>query len=240
VRIGLLADVHGNLAALRAVANGLDREGAVDHVVVAGDLLWGGPRAREVWELLNERGWKLVRGNADENLVEQTLDKDFPPGHPYRAAALRHRGWMRSRLDSAELGELAGLPMEYRIATPAGDLLVVHSSPRSTRDRCGAPHNSLADVESAYAGTGAAAIAFGHWHAAFVRTTPFALLLNVATVGLPLDGRALAAYTVLTATKRGWLIEQRRVPYDPAEELAAARAVGLPAWAPEIAPRNAG
>lgn len=238
MRIGLLSDIHGNLAALNAVANALDSDSPLDAVVVAGDHLWGGPRPREVWKLLNERGWRLVRGNADENLVAPSLDADFPHGHPYRSAALRQRAWMRARLDHSELAALASLPMEHRITTPAGDLLVVHSSPHSTRDRYGAPHNSAAEVESAYRGTGATVIAFGHWHAAFVRPTPFAVLLNVASVGLPIDGRPLAAYTILTAAECGWIIEQRRVPYEPDEELASARAVGLPAWVPERGPPN--
>ena len=95
MRIGLFSDVHSNLAGLHAVANELDREGPIDHVVVAGDHLWGGPRPREVWRLLNERGWTLVLGNADENLVGPTVDQDFPYGNRYRAAAIRQRQWLR-------------------------------------------------------------------------------------------------------------------------------------------------
>jgi predicted phosphodiesterase len=229
-RIGLFSDVHGNLAGLQAVASALEHEGPLDHVVVAGDHLWGGPRPREVWRLLNERGWTLVLGNADENLVSPTVDQDFPPGNPYRSAAIRQREWFREQLDPSDLNALASLPMRHRIATLAGDLVVVHSSPRSTIDRCGGPHNSIVEVETAYSGTGASAIAFGHWHAAFVRQTPFALLLNVASVGLPMDGRPLAAYTILSATHGGWIVEQRRVAYDPEEERRASRSAGLPAW----------
>jgi predicted phosphodiesterase len=233
VRIGLFSDVHSNLAGLQAVAKELEHAGPLDHVVVAGDHLWGGPRPRAVWRLLNEHGWVLVLGNADENLVAPTLDQDFPPSNPYRSAAIRQRDWLRGQLDPSELNALAKLPMQHRIATPAGDLLVVHSSPRSTTDRCGGPHNSIGEVEAAYGGTGASAIAFGHWHAAFVRQTPFALLLNVASVGLPMDGRPLAAYTILSSTRGGWIVEQRRVPYDPEAERRAARSAGLPAWVPD-------
>src|SRR5690242_13865073 len=47
-RIAIFSDVHGNLAGLRAVAAALERVKALDHVVVAGDLLQGGPRPAEV------------------------------------------------------------------------------------------------------------------------------------------------------------------------------------------------
>jgi predicted phosphodiesterase len=236
MRIGLLSDVHGNLAALRAVAAALDREDALDHVVVAGDLLEGGPRPREVWALLRERGWALVRGNEDEALsdaamVEARRAADDPLMR-FSDAAIAQLAWSRAVLGATILRELGALPAQVRLPTPAGDLLIVHSSPRSTEDRCGGPWNTLADVTAAYSGTGATAIAFGHYHQSFVRTVPFGLLVNVASVGLPIDSRPLAAYTILTATPDGWIVEQRRVPYEPAEEAAAAAAAGMPPWAP--------
>ncbi|MBI3970038.1 MAG: metallophosphoesterase family protein [Chloroflexi bacterium] len=184
MRIALLSDVHGNLSGLRAVHDALTREPAVDHVVVAGDLLQGGPRPREVWAFLAELGWTLVRGNEDAALVEA------PAAHPTHAQAYQAAiTWTRAQLDPGTLGALAALPFSSRLPTPAGDLLVVHSSPRSLDDRCGGPHNTAAEVAAAYAGTGASAIAFGHYHRSFVRPMPFALLINVASVGLPLYGR---------------------------------------------------
>jgi predicted phosphodiesterase len=236
VRLGLLSDVHGNLAGLRAVAAALRRETDLAGVVVAGDHVWGGPRPREVWELLGELGWTLVRGNEDEALAAADLsqvDLMLMPDFRYRRAYAAHHAWTRARLGPAAAAALGSLPFAHRIATPAGDLLVVHASPHRTTDRRGGPHNSGDEVEAAYARTGASLTAFGHWHASFVRTTPSGLLVNVASVGLPLDGEPLAAYTVVTARPDGWLVEQRRVAYDPAEEAAAAAAVALPPWQPD-------
>jgi predicted phosphodiesterase len=228
VRIGLLSDIHGNLAGLRAVAAALDREGALDQVVVAGDLL-GGPRPVEVWRELRERGWTLVRGNDDEEIAsEQIIADHTPPGYAGAVRALH--GWMRAHLDAATLAALGALPLQVRVPTPAGDLVVVHSSPRSVWDQYATPHATAAEVAAAYGGTGAGAIAFGHWHQSFVRPAPFALLLNVASVSLPRDRQPLSAYTILTASPGGWLVEQRRVPYDPAEETAAAAAASFPRW----------
>lgn len=238
MRVGLLSDVHGNLSGLRAVAAALQGEGKLDQVVVAGDLLQGGPRPLEVWDLLHRLGWLLVRGNEDDAL----LDREFAAQQARAAggAAMRHletylrqRDWSCTVLDAGDAGiapGLATLPAQLRLPTPAGDLLVVHSSPRGITDRRGAPGNTAAEVAAAYDGTGAAAIAFGHWHQNFVRPAPFGLLINVASVGLPIDGRPLSGYTVLTGTPKGWIVEQRRVPYDPAEEAAAAAAAGMPPW----------
>jgi predicted phosphodiesterase len=234
VRIGLLSDVHGNITALDAVARALAQHEPLDAVVVAGDLLWGGARPAEVWDRLTIAGWILVRGNADETIAADTVDDDFPQGSPYRHSAERLHAWTRERLDLEVPRALAALPFEHRLSTSAGDLLVVHSSPRGTRDRRGGPHNTAEEATAAYTETGASAIAFGHWHASFVRVMPFGLLINVASVGLPLDGLPLAAYTILTASKAGWTVEQRRVPYDFALEERAALEAGKPAWTPEL------
>ncbi len=157
------------------------------------------------------------------------------PGSRYQQAYAVQHAWMRAHLDASITGALGSLPSQYREPTPASDLLVVHASPRRLDDRCGGPHNTAADVMAACDGTGASAIAFGHWHQHVVRPMPFALLINVASVSIPRDGLALAAYTVLTATTDGWLVEQQRIPYDLSEEALAARSSGLPPWQPDAA-----
>ena len=142
----------------------------------------------------------------------------------------------RKQVGAEVLARLAALPFEARLQTPAGELLVVHSSPRGTSDRRGGPHNSAAEMMEGYGGTGANAIAFGHYHSSFVRPMPWGLLINIASVGLPIRRDTLAAYTVLTATGDGWVVEQRHVGYDPEEESRAAAAAGMPPWEAEPSP----
>ncbi|HEV2123743.1 MAG TPA: metallophosphoesterase family protein [Chloroflexota bacterium] len=222
MRLALLSDVHGNLTALQAVARAIREDHQVQQVIVAGDLLQGGPRPREVWQTLLDLRWTLVGGNEDAALAA---------GYPPAALSIQPQLAWSQAITGAEIRRAIGaLPLEVRLTMPAGDLLVVHSSPRSTNDRAGAPHSSTTEVTDAYSGTGASAIAFGHWHQSFVRPMPFALLLNVASVGLPKSGRPLAAYTVLTASATGWIVEQQQIPYDPVYEEHAAIAVGMPPW----------
>lgn len=232
MRFALFSDIHGNLAALKAVAAAIEKEPPVDAVIAVGDHLQGGPRPREVWDFLTSRGWVLIKGNEDQALfLDDPLEGRAPT--PYDASFLAQIAWTREKLGPKRLAEIAALPDHWRVETPAGVLLVVHASPRSMDDRAGAAHNTDQDVFLAYAGTGASAIAFGHYHLAFVRTTPFALLINVASVGLPVHGRPLASYTILTATPASWIVEQRQVPYRQSEEAAAAHARGMPPWVSE-------
>jgi diadenosine tetraphosphatase ApaH/serine/threonine PP2A family protein phosphatase len=163
---------------------------------------------------------------VNAGLLPPVLDS----GHPSQDAYPERHEWTCKQIGPTIQQALGELPRDVRVSTPAGDLLVVHASPRGLDDRAGGPHNSASEVTAAYDGTGAAAIAFGHWHQSFVRPTPFALLINVASVSQPRDGRALAAYTIVTATPGGWVVEQRRVPYDADEEARAAHSRGMPPW----------
>src|SRR5688572_3501352 len=156
MRLALLSDVHANLAGLRAVASALAREGPFDRVIVAGDHLVGGARPLEVWEELRRLGWTLVRGNHDDDVSGEPIP-DYGPSH---AGAIEHIRWTQARVGAGIARELGQLPFSVRAETAAGTLLVVHSSPRGTNDKRGGPHNSLAEIEEAYGGTGASAIVY--------------------------------------------------------------------------------
>ena len=64
MRYGVLADVHGNLDALRAVLRALERHG-VDRYLVAGDLVGYGPYPNECVAALAELPATCVAGNHD-------------------------------------------------------------------------------------------------------------------------------------------------------------------------------
>ncbi|HKP91095.1 MAG TPA: metallophosphoesterase family protein, partial [Thermoleophilaceae bacterium] len=63
-RIGVIADVHGNLPALEVALRELDREG-VDRLVCAGDLVGYGPFPNECVARVREAGAACVAGNHD-------------------------------------------------------------------------------------------------------------------------------------------------------------------------------
>ena len=110
MRLGLISDVHGNLTALQAVRDALNGEGQLDAVFAAGDLLQGGPRPREVWELLDEQGWIMVQGNVDA-ATASPLPPSLDPGHPYQAAFEAQHAWTRTQVDASILRALGELPV---------------------------------------------------------------------------------------------------------------------------------
>src|SRR4051795_6579846 len=64
MRLGLIADVHGNLPALEAALAVLERE-RLDGYLCAGDLVGYGPHPNQVVERVRALGAPCVAGNHD-------------------------------------------------------------------------------------------------------------------------------------------------------------------------------
>jgi putative phosphoesterase len=66
MEIGIIADIHGDYAALKTALDRLDNIHRVDHILCAGDLIGRGPEQDEVVSLIRSRGIPTVKGNHDE------------------------------------------------------------------------------------------------------------------------------------------------------------------------------
>ena len=87
MRLAVVSDVHGNLAALEAVVADL-RAMSPDLVVQAGDLAALGPRPAEVVDRIRELGWPGVVGNTDEMLWDGSIEAE------QRSRAPKLRSWL--------------------------------------------------------------------------------------------------------------------------------------------------
>jgi putative phosphoesterase len=66
MKLGVIADIHGDYAALEKVLDRLDNFHQVDEVLCAGDLVGRGPEQERVVDLIRRRNIPTVRGNHDE------------------------------------------------------------------------------------------------------------------------------------------------------------------------------
>ena len=74
VRIALVSDIHGNLAALQAVMQDITRRG-VHQVVNLGDTLSGPLMPLETAQLLREQDWLHVAGNHERQVLTLPLER---------------------------------------------------------------------------------------------------------------------------------------------------------------------
>ena len=196
MRLGVIADIHGNEVALRAVlADAAAFQ--VDRWWVLGDLVLFGPRPAEALALLRSLpGVQMLSGNTDRYVL--TGDQPAPHATAADAAAdvgLVERyglvaagiGWARGALAQAGLLDaLTSLPAELRLTAPAGTrVLGVHASPASDDGRGIKPGLTDDELAALLAGCDADIVIGGHTHRRTDRVIGRTRALNPGSVGVP-------------------------------------------------------
>ena len=233
MQVAVISDTHGNLPALEAVLAELDATGPYDEIVMAGDFAYGGPFPAECVELIRERGFRAVRGNTDEFIVEMATGGARPAyaveeHQRHSAAAQEIDRWIVDRLSRAQVEFLADLPLQVNVPDTRGEsMAVVHATPWSSHPPLlqDAPLALARDVLDA---AGTLVLVYGHIHVQYERRLNGGLIAAVGSVGLPFDGDQRAAYAVVTSNVDGWSVGFRRVAYDVEAAIAATLRSGVP------------
>lgn len=224
MRLGIIADIHGNDVALRAVLKDAERLG-VDRWWALGDLVLFCPRPAEVLEiLLGLPGISMLRGNTDRYVL--TGEQPAPHSTAAEAAGsvdLVERyakmaagsAWTRGVLDQAGLLDvLAGLPEQLRLQLPNGiAVLGVHASPRADDGPGIDPDIADELLGPLLAGAGADVVIGGHTHFATDRLVGGIRALNPGSAGLPRTDGA-ACWLLLEDDGDELVAAHRSVPYD--------------------------
>ena len=228
----MIADVHGNAPALRAVLDEIERE-EVGLIVSCGDLTWG-PLPKETFELVrhlatpgashsdSHSDWhsdshldgaaraRFVRGNADRAVLERVSETD------------RER-WMQEHHDQALRDFLATFEDSVVIQVDGlGPVRFCHGSPRSDEE-CVTPETPEERVREFSAAVDERVIVTAHVHIQFDREVAGIRSLNPGSVGLPYEGRQGAYWALL-----GPGVEHRRTEYDVGTTIERYRASGQP------------
>jgi predicted phosphodiesterase len=225
-RIAVLSDVHGNTTAFEAVLRDVDARG-ITTVLNLGDVVGKGPRGSAAVALSRARCAVTVRGNWDDFLP------DIPPDHESPGLA-----WWNAELTEDDRRWLRGLPLVHHLTLSGRRVRLLHASAASLYTKVHFHHTDdefdgmFATTDLTGDGPPPTVVAYGDIHDTYVEVRDGRTLLNVGSVGNPLD-EPTAAYAVLEGVPGGdpsdvFGIQVVRVPYDVEAEIAAARAAGMP------------
>jgi putative phosphoesterase len=225
VKIAVIADIHGHLAALEAVSADIDTWGA-DAVAVAGDIVNRGPRPRECLDLVLARAkqdeWCLIRGNHERYVMHAAHDPTHREG--LEGDVRESVRWTLNRLGTT--AELAGLPERARLTGPDGSWVrIIHATMRHDRDNL--LLNTRDEELRKMIDPHAAVFCCGHTHRPLIRQIDQTLVVNVGSVGLPFDNDPRACYARLEWHPGGWHAELVRVTYDRERALRDMQNSGL-------------
>jgi predicted phosphodiesterase len=247
MRIAVLADIHGNVRALRAVMEDL-KQVSPDRVLNLGDTVSGPLEAAETADVLISLAWTTIRGNHDRQLLDRPADQMGRSDQTaFSELKNHHSGWLSTLEASAEVEDLFlchGTPdsdSTYLLETvePDGKVRV------ATR----------AEAARRLDGTSARIVLCGHSHMPrFVALDDGRVIVNPGSVGLPAYtddtlvphamemGAPHARYALLERRKAAdpWQVSFRVVAYDWAGAAARAAAKGRDDWARWISTGYAG
>src|SRR5438309_12000543 len=110
MRVAVLADIHGNLAAAEAVMEDIQRQ-SPDYIVAAGDLAMRGSHPAETIDLLVDRCDALLMGNTDAYIAGIYLAGAYREPEHWKSELL---AWTRDQLGADRIKLLAELPFAAR------------------------------------------------------------------------------------------------------------------------------
>jgi putative phosphoesterase len=218
-KLALISDIHGNLFALEAALNDINRQ-KVSNIICLGDVAAFGPQSTEVLARLQELNCPIVMGNTDEWLLD-------PTPHPYRnedsPKITAVETWAAEQLTEADKTFIRTFqPTIFQQLTDSISLLCFHGSPRSNTE---AIHSTSTEEElaEAFAGNTATIMACGHTHTPILRRYQQSIIINPGSVGLPYEFRsngtdirnpAWAEYAMINIEDSQPKITFHRVSYD--------------------------
>jgi predicted phosphodiesterase len=229
MRIGLIADIHGNEFALETVLAELARE-PIDQLVCLGDVAALGPQPRAVLARLRSLGCPVVMGNTDAWLLSPVSDVD---GDRFDHAITQ---WTIEQLTDDDRAYIATFSPVVELAVGDGrTLLCFHGSPRSYDDVI-VPMTPDDELGEMLGDTHAPLLAGGHTHLQMVRRYEDAHLINVGSVGLAGVGASAqrnhhvhwAEYAVVESEGARLEVSLRRTPLDIDQMLNIAKASSMP------------
>lgn len=219
MRYAVLADIHANLAAFKAVLEDVEAKGGFDEIWCLGDIVGYGPEPHACIELLLSCNHVCVAGNHDWAAIGKIDTLDFNPD------AARACQWTAEQLTIGDISYLRGLPLQLE----RGDFTLVHGSPR---EPIWEYLLSLGDACDNFACFDTKFCLVGHSHVPLVFRCDEAgdcifgrlseevnvavdrdrLIMNPGGVGQPRDGDPRASYAVYDSNAQS--IYHYRVNYD--------------------------
>lgn len=228
MRLAIVSDIHGNLAALEAVHAHI-RQNSPDLIVNLGDCLSAPLWPEETAQYLLAENWPTVRGNHDR-AVATTPVAAMEPVDRFTHAAL----------SAAPLAWLSALPATLKIE----DIFLCHGGPVDDEtfllEEDGKTHffpSGAAQIRAKLSDVGASLILCGHTHTPrVVHLSERQLAINPGSVGvqafpgLTVTGSPHARYALATLLNGTWQVTQHVLCYDWSAAGEQASANGFGNW----------
>lgn len=225
MRIAVLADVHANLPALRAVLDDVAAIGC-DAIWCVGDLVGRGPHPNQVVELIRSLEITTVQGNWDEAVGMGREQAGAIWTTPAAEAAGRASlDWTVATMDEDHRAWLRRLPTTLRMSIDGRSVLLFHGTPLKQTEYLWTDRPSRAFARIA-SDEGDDLFCFGHTHETVHKLVGQSHFVACGSVGC--GAHARARYAVIYLGQPDLAVGFRSVDYDGTRVAADLAAADLP------------
>ncbi|ADG40406.1 hypothetical protein LKI_04320 [Leuconostoc kimchii IMSNU 11154] len=239
-KIGVLADVHGNLTALKSVIADAKANGVTEFWSL-GDIATYGPGTVASYRLLKQENTTIfLQGNWESSYFEVETGTDVNFNDASDVAFLDWMAQDYSDFTNEEIAAIRRFPMKYQVQRAGLTIELMHNMPNKNYGSDLSPDAPQANFNNIFQDIDADMAIYAHIHAQIMRSDnityePYRMhrILNTGTVGqsyqLTKTGM-VAQYLLLTLDDDIGVTSAdfRRVNYDTAQEIAFARQVDWP------------
>ena len=209
MKIAILSDIHGNMIALNAVMDDIQKNGC-DKTFFLGDYALAGPEPAPTVDycmhLNTYNNIEMIQGNTDKMIAEYNdeMYNNLSSAAPIMANALRE-----------DVKILNDNQKAYKLLTEEGvKILLVHGSPRRNNEDI-LPDTPPQEVEEMVKDSEATIILCGHTHIPCgFQTLSKKTVINVGSVGRPFTENPKSCYLILDINDGKFVIEHKFVRYD--------------------------
>ncbi|MCB9457719.1 MAG: metallophosphoesterase family protein [Anaerolineaceae bacterium] len=244
MRLAVISDIHGNLAALEAVLHDLETIGGAELTWCLGDLAAFGPRPAECVRRVKElaeagegKTFKVIGGNTDRYLVNGTRMKT-PSATDEETFKKRAAAWtQRDQGLNWTVGQLAFSDYEFlkqirgrelgQDVQGYGHVIGYHGTPGDDEGFLRPDTPATEALDSLLDREGRLGIG-GHIHVQMDRDLGNWRAVNVGSVGFSFDNPGHAQWGLFTFTGDEVMVDLRNVPFDVEAVIADLHTVGYP------------
>lgn len=210
MKFGVLADIHGNLYALKAIIHDLRQMGIEDYII-AGDLIADCSQPNEVLDYIKTLKATVIKGNREDYVLDFLNGKQSHWEHYDQMASVV---WTAKVLTEENIQYIKHLSNSCVISLEEqGQISVVHGSPFDISEHLYEDKEQERLLEAVQVCESEVLIC-GHSHRQWKKKVNQTLVLNPGAAGVHFNQQRGAEYAILSYEKGTWSATHHIALYD--------------------------
>ena len=216
MRIAGISDIHGNMEAVNAVMDDIEKSNC-EKLFVLGDYAMAGPEPNDTimyfMEKANDTNTEMIQGNTDLMIAtySESLYNSLKEKAPVMSSALQDDV---KNISESEKLFLKNLPAQKGVNIDGVSFLLVHGSPRKNNEDILAD-TPLENIEKMVENVNEQVILCGHTHIPCgFQTKNKKTIVNVGSIGRPFTPEAKSCYLIIDVIDGKCVFQHKFVKYD--------------------------